>query len=128
MCDKLGSLKLNPLPLRLLLKPLMQSFLHRPKHHASPLLKAVAVLCVFLVMLVGAAQLLHAHPASAPADASCSLCVVAHLSASPAPVIAGPVSVFSLSVLLAPGPVLTDARPITRVFRIRPPPSLTPHA
>ena len=128
MCDKLEPLKLNRFLLRLFLKPLMKSPQHRPDHQASPLRKAVAALCVFLVMLVGAAQLLHVHPASAPADANCSLCVVAHLSASPAPVVAGPITASSLSLLLAAGPALAAARPSTRVFRIRPPPALTPHA
>ncbi len=41
----------------------------------------MALVCVLLVVFVGAAQLLHTHPGPDPSDPGCSLCAVAHLAA-----------------------------------------------
>ena len=82
--------------------------------------------CIFLVLLVGAAHLLHTHPADAlngdQSEANCSLCVVAHLAASPAPVVAGP----AIAVLLrtiAPPKACPRLDPVLRSCLLYPSPA-----
>ena len=87
-----------------------------------------AALCIFLVLLVGAAQLLHSHPVDSPPDANCSLCVVAHLSATPTPFIAGPALSAILRAIPPPDPIHSATGAAILAYSIRPPPALHPHA
>ena len=91
---------------------------------ASPLSAVIAAVCIFLILLVGAAHLLHVHPADAPSEGNCSLCLVAHLAASPAPVVAGPAIDAVLRAMPPPEPVLAAADSTVLAFHIRPPPVL----
>ena len=84
----------------------------------------VAGVCILLVLLVGAAHMLHAHPAGSPPESSCSLCVVAHLSASPAPFVAGPAISAELRALPPPAPAHTASSAAILAYTIRPPPAL----
>ncbi len=84
----------------------------------------IATVCILLVLIVGAAHMLHAHPAGSPPEAGCSLCVVAHLSASPAPFIAGPAISAELRALPPPEPTHTADSASILAFTIRPPPAL----
>jgi hypothetical protein len=93
----------------------------------STLRRVVAALCVFLIILVGVAQILHSHPASESADA-CSLCAVAHLAALPAAFAARPVVAEQLRPFLESAPATGPPRFAHGSFTIRPPPALNPHA
>lgn len=83
---------------------------------------AVAVVCVLLVLLVGAAHLLHSHGPSQARDPGCSLCAVAHMSALPAPVLAAPVSVETVVALRVPEHASVPRRLLFHYLYIRPPP------
>ncbi|ADW68900.1 hypothetical protein [Granulicella tundricola] len=89
--------------------------------------KLVAVLCIFLILLVGVAQVLHSHPAEC-SDAACSLCAVAHLAALPAAFAARPVVAEHLRPFLEANPTTGPPRLIGHSLSIRPPPVLNPHA
>jgi hypothetical protein len=107
---------------------IMDSPRQRREQQGELLRTVLAGLCIVLVLLVGAAQLLHSHGANAPSDASCSLCLVAHLAASPAPIVAGP-AVAGVSSPVGPADrVFSVPRTPLLVLFIRPPPVLIPHA
>jgi hypothetical protein len=86
-----------------------------------------ALLCVLLILFVGAAQTLHVHAANEVADPGCSLCAVAHVSALPAPVLANPgvaeavLPVAQFDTLAAPQPFYFFS------LYVRPPPALPTH-
>ena len=84
--------------------------------------RAVAVVCVLLVLLVGAAQMLHSHGPSQAPDPGCSLCAVAHMSALPVPVLAAPVSSETVVALRTPEHVSVARRLLSNHLYIRPPP------
>ena len=82
------------------------------------------MVCVLLVLLLGAAQLLHSHGPDQASDPGCSLCVVAHMSALHVPVVAGPVR----TQILVAARTIEQASVARRLpihhFYIRPPPVL----
>jgi len=86
-------------------------------------IRAVCVLCVALVCVMGTVQATHAHPDdSATSHHTCSICATAHVGLStqataPVPVLAA--TALALSTLEA-SPIF---RPTTTQF-IRPPPAL----
>jgi hypothetical protein len=88
----------------------------------------VAMVCVLLILFVGAAQALHAHAPDEAANPGCSLCAVAHVSALVTPVLA---SLPVLESVLAVSPV--ESPSVARCFftfslYVRPPPVLAAHA
>ena len=95
---------------------------------AERLRRALAAFCVLLILLVGAAHLLHTHPNQSAEDAGCSLCVVAHLAAVPVALIAGPVLAESVRFVTFATPALSPARSHALALRIRPPPVPKPFA
>lgn len=91
---------------------------------SAALRRVVAVVCVLLVLLLGAAQLLHSHGPDQASDPGCSLCAVAHMSALHVPVIAGPVRTQALvAARRAEQSSVPECLPIHH-FYIRPPPVL----
>lgn len=101
-----------------------------PKRHPTPrrltslLRGAVSLLCVLLVLLVGAAQMLHSHGPDQASDPGCSLCTVAHMSALHVPVLSGPVRTQILVAASTPEDSSVSRRPPVQHFYIRPPPVL----
>lgn len=96
---------------------------------AFSLRKLVALLCVFLILLVGSAHLLHTHPAGDDAtNPACSLCAVAHLAPLPAALHVIP----AVSEQIFPLPRFLSSSAPQRYFApgfyVRPPPASTPHA
>ena len=88
----------------------------------------VVVLCVLLVLFVGATQALHIHASNEAANPGCSLCAVAHVTALPAPVLA----ILMVAETVAPvGESESTAAP-QRFFSfnlyVRPPPATSTHA
>ena len=86
----------------------------------------VALLCIFLILIVGAAQLLHNHSAGdETVNSSCSLCAVAHLAANSAPTPAGLVKAESISLFRQAVPEQAPPRYFARSLNVLPPPVLT---
>ena len=85
----------------------------------------VAILCVLLVLFVGVAQVLHTHSADEAANASCSLCAVAHVSVLPAPVPASPVAAESIVPVAQTDLVAAPQRFFSFSLYVRPPPVST---
>jgi hypothetical protein len=86
----------------------------------------VAILCVVLILFVGAAQVLHTHaPDEAAANPGCSLCAVAHVSALPSPVLASPVVAEAVLAVAQPDAVSAPSRFFSFSLYVRPPPALT---
>lgn len=83
------------------------------------------VLCLLLILFIGATQLLHTHPANEGTNRGCSLCAVAHLSALPVPALSNAVLTRLMLLLQQAAPV--HAPPRFRAFSlyVRPPPVLT---
>jgi disulfide bond formation protein DsbB len=94
----------------------------------SNLRVAVALVCILLVLFVGAAQMLHQHVGGEAQNPACSLCVVAHLAATPAP--AAHAAMIAEAVRLARPPTLQFAPARTFPFNlyVRPPPVLNAFA
>jgi len=88
----------------------------------------VVVLCVLLMLFVGATQALHIHTSDEAANPGCSLCAVAHITALPAPVLA----VLMVAETVAPVGEFESASSPIRFFSfslyVRPPPATTTHA
>ncbi len=85
--------------------------------------RAVCVLSIALVCVMGTVQATHSHPEnSATSHHTCTICATAHAGLSTAPVASAPVlATATLSIALAEvSPVF---RPVTAQF-IRPPPAL----
>lgn len=91
----------------------------------------LALLCVLLLVFIGAVQAVHLHTDGTDTHANCSLCVVAH------------VTVQTLAAFAAPAPIVSRARaerasrprpssrpPVFALFTRPPPglPSADPHA
>jgi hypothetical protein len=97
----------------------------KPFHaQRTPVFRAVGVLCVLLVLLVGFISAVHIHPASAnAADSSCPACALAHAGvvlvdlgyATP---------VFNAAVLVADNPEAAPSYTPYSSLYIRPPPSV----
>jgi len=88
----------------------------------------VVLLCVLLILFVGAAQALHIHAPDEVSNPGCSLCAVAHVSALPAPVLAAPVAVETVAAVAPPDAVAAPQRFYSFSLYVRPPPALTAHA
>lgn len=89
----------------------------------------VALLCILLILIVGAAQLLHTHSAGdETVNPGCSLCAVAHLAAISAPTPAGLVKAESISLFREAVPAQAPPRYFARSLHVRPPPVLTAFA
>ena len=88
----------------------------------------VAMLCVLLILFVGAAQALHTHAPDEAANPGCSLCAVAHVSALATPVLAGPALVEAVLAVSAQKSVAAPQRFFSFSLYVRPPPVLTAHA
>ena len=85
----------------------------------------IALLCVFLVVLVGAAQLLHTHPGPEPSDPGCSLCAVAHLAAVFTPAFDSLLDAQIIERVRASDLGLAPTRFAAFAYDVRPPPVLT---
>jgi hypothetical protein len=88
----------------------------------------VAMLCVLLIIFVGATQGLHTHPGDDPANPGCSLCAVAHISALPTPVLTSPVVAQTILPVAETHAVSAPPRFFSFALYVRPPPALTAHA
>lgn len=86
------------------------------------LVRAVSVLAVALVCVMGTVQAIHSHPdESATSHHTCTICATAHAGVStPAPVAAPVLAAAPLAISIAQ--VLLIFRPATAQF-IRPPPA-----
>ncbi|MGA2235782.1 MAG: hypothetical protein ABSG23_09940 [Terriglobales bacterium] len=84
--------------------------------------RAVCVLSVALVCVMGTVQATHSHPEnSTTSHHTCSICATAHAGLSTAPVASAPVLITAaLAILVAEVSVVF--RPVTTQF-IRPPPA-----
>ena len=108
----------------------MMSRLTTRPGQSQTLQNLVAILCVMLILLVGATQVLHIHASDeAAANPGCALCAVAHVSALPTPVQAAPVVSESVVAIAAADPVAAPRRFFSFSLYTRPPPAaLTAHA
>jgi len=88
----------------------------------------VVVLCVLLMLFVGAAQALHIHASNEPANPGCSLCAVAHVTALPAPVLAVPIVAETVAPVGESESVSVPQRFFSFSLYVRPPPAKTTHA
>jgi len=88
----------------------------------------VVLLCVLLMLFVGATQSLHIHASGEAANPGCSLCAVAHVTAIPAPVLAEPVVAESVAHVVPPDSALVPQRFFSFDLYVRPPPATTTHA
>ena len=82
----------------------------------------IAALCILLVLLVGAAGLLHLHADGSASEAGCSLCAVAHLHVLATPEAAHPVVLEVLRTLAVPAHLLAASYTLQGPSLIRPPP------
>ena len=106
----------------------MKSLLPNRSGHGQTPRVLVVLLCVLLILFVGAAQALHTHAADEAANPGCSLCAVAHVTALPAPVLANPVVAEIVAVVADPDPVAAPQRFFAFSLYVRPPPAMTTHA
>jgi hypothetical protein len=88
----------------------------------------VVLLCVLLILFVGATQALHTHASNETANPGCSLCAVAHVTALPAPVLAAPVVAEAVVPVAQPDPISAPQRFFSFSLYVRPPPVSTTHA
>jgi hypothetical protein len=83
--------------------------------------RAVCMLSIGLMCLMGTVQAIHSHPEdSTTSHHTCSICATAHAGISTAPVVSAPVVGATALAILAPE-VAPIFRPVTTQF-IRPPP------
>ncbi len=87
-----------------------------------------AGLCILLILITGAAQLLHTHAGPEATDSGCSLCAVAHLSVLTVSVLTQPVTTEAVLTLRTAETQLTPFRRFFFATYVRPPPSLTLHS
>ena len=88
----------------------------------------VVLLCVLLILFVGATQALHIHASNEAANPGCSLCAVAHVSALPSAVLASPV-VAQVVVDVAESDLGTaPKRFFSFSLYVRPPPAMSSHS
>lgn len=83
----------------------------------------VAMVCVLLVLLVGAAHLLHTHGPDQMSDPGCSLCAVVHLAAIAAPSLDAPVSLECVVRARVADRVAVPRQLLIHHLYIRPPPA-----
>jgi len=82
----------------------------------------VALVCVLLVLLVGAAHLLHTHGPDQTSDPGCSLCAVVHLAAIASPSLDAPVALQSVVQARFAERVAVPRQLFIQHLYIRPPP------
>ena len=99
----------------------------RDGHSQTPRVLAV-LLCVLLILFVGATQALHIHAPDEAANPGCSLCAVAHVTAVPAPVLAAPVVAEAVTSVAQTDAVSAPNRFFSFSLYVRPPPATTAHA
>jgi len=106
----------------------MKSFLpsRNDNNHTPRIL--VVLLCVLLILFVGATQALHTHASNEAANPGCSLCAVAHVTALPAPVLASPVVAEIVDPVAEPDTVAVPIRFFSFSLYVRPPPAMTTHS
>jgi len=105
------------------------SSLQTSRSQSRTLRTLVALVCVLLILFVGAAQALHVHASGEAANPGCSLCAVAHVSPLPTPVLATPVVAEVVLPVAQPDPVSAPNRFFSFSLYVRPPPAvLTAHA
>ena len=107
---------------------LSMSALSKSRRSHSQNRTLVVLLCVLLILFVGATQALHIHATDEAANPGCSLCAVAHVTAIPAPVLAGPVIAESVAHVAPPDSAEVPQRFFSFSLYVRPPPSSTTHA
>jgi len=83
------------------------------------------MVCVLLILFVGAAQVLHMHAPDEASNAGCSLCAVAHATALPAPVLGTPAVAEAVAAIVAPDALSTPNRFFSFSLYVRPPPAAT---
>ena len=86
------------------------------------------LLCVLLILFVGATQAIHAHASNEAANPGCSLCAVAHDTALPAPVLASPVVAEIVEHVAEPDAVAAPLRFFSFSLYVRPPPAMATHS
>jgi len=108
----------------------MKSCLTTRPGQSQTIRNLVAILCVLLILFVGAAQALHVHNAAdEAANPGCALCAVAHVSALPTPVLAHLLVAETVAPIVAVDPVAAPRRFFSFSLYTRPPPAvLTAHA
>jgi hypothetical protein len=85
--------------------------------------RALAVLCIALVCVMGTVQATHSHPDDSTASHhTCTICASAHAGVSTAPVASVPV-LTTTTLAISVAEVSPVFRPVTARF-IRPPPAL----
>ena len=77
-----------------------------------------------LVLMVGAAHLLHSHSPAEQPDPACSLCAVAHMSSLPVPVLIAPVSTERVVEVCTAEQGAVAGRLLVHHLYIRPPPEV----
>jgi hypothetical protein len=85
----------------------------------------VVLLCVLLMLFVGATQALHIHASNEAVNPGCSLCAVAHVTALPAPALASPVVSEIVATVAEPDPITAPQRFFSFSLYVRPPPATT---
>jgi hypothetical protein len=98
------------------------------KGHSQTSRTLVVLLCVLLILFVGATQALHIHASDEAASPGCSLCAVAHVTALPTPVLAAPVAVETIASVAQVDPVAAQQSFFSFSLYVRPPPASTTHA
>ncbi len=106
----------------------MKSFLPSRSGHSETPSFLVVLLCVLLILFVGATQALHIHASNEAANPGCSLCAVAHVTALPTPVLASPVVAQIVAAVADPDPVAAPQRFFAFNLYVRPPPATTTHS
>jgi hypothetical protein len=88
----------------------------------------VVLLCVLLILFVGATQALHIHASDEAANPGCSLCAVAHVTALATPVLASPVVAEIVNLVAEPCLVAAPKQFFSFSLYVRPPPAMTTHS
>jgi hypothetical protein len=101
----------------------MKLFSPNRTDHRQSLRILTGILCVLLILFVGAAQTLHMHAPDEAANPGCSLCAVAHVTALPAPVLVTPVvAEMVAAVAYAPQTAAVPNQFFSFGLYVRPPP------
>jgi hypothetical protein len=106
----------------------MKSFPPNRVGHSQTPRTLVVLLCVLLILFVGAAQALHVHASDEAANPGCSLCAVAHVTALPTPVLASPVVASIVDLVAEPDLAAAPKRFFSFSLYVRPPPAMTSHS
>ena len=102
-------------------------FPSRDGHSQTPRF-LVVLLCVLLILFVGATQTLHSHASNEAANPGCSLCAVAHVTALPTPVPASPVVAEVVDLVPDSNQFAEPNRFFSFSLYVRPPPAAAAHS